>query len=57
MSEFVVICGNYVRVICPYSFAFFILDYVISNVISLLTGNGIVLRPFRVGRFRKGSLC
>lgn len=52
-TEFLIFGSNYVRVICPYAFAFFIIDYVISNAISLLTGNGLVFHPFRVGRFKK----
>lgn len=53
-SDFFVLGANYCICIVPFGFAFFVMDWVVSSALSLFTGNGLVFRPFRVGKFIKG---
>lgn len=46
-------CGATVRFILPYSFFYFLIDFFVSNMISICSGNGLAFRSFRVGTFKE----
>lgn len=49
-SVWSLLCGSLVLTI-PYSFVFYLLDFFVGNFISLITGQGIAFKPFRIGKF------
>lgn len=53
-TDFFILGANYCICVVPFGFAFFIMDWVVSSALSLFTGNGMVFKSFRVGKFIKG---